>query len=61
MVHKNAIIEFMTDHPFVKSSEIMELLSLSQSRVKKLLAELHDEDIIVTDGSDKNRIYKLKS
>ena len=57
---KNEIIMYLTDHASVKNADIAELLGVKSTRVKQLLKELLDEDVIVAEGSNKNRIYKLK-
>ena len=36
------------------------MLGVSTSRVKKLIYDLIAEDAITSEGSNKNRIYKLK-
>ena len=59
--HKQAIIAYLTENVSAKSTEIAELLGLKPTRVKEILAEMAKEDIIVSEGGNKNRIYKLKS
>ena len=58
---KNAIIEYLTDHVFAKNTDIAELLGVKSTRVKQLLKELIDEGTVVTEGSNRNRTYRLKS
>ena len=57
---KNEIIMYLTDHASAKNADIAELLGVKSTRVKQLLKELLDEDVIVAEGSNKNRVYKLK-
>ena len=57
---KNEIIMYLTDHVSAKNADIAELLGVKSTRVKQLLKELLDEDVIVAEGSNKNRVYKLK-
>lgn len=57
---KNEIIMYLTDHASAKNADIAELLDVKSTRVKQLLKELLDEDVIVAEGSNKNRVYKLK-
>ncbi len=59
-IHKQAIIEYLTDNVSAKSSEIAELLGIGISRTKQILSEMVNDGIIVAEGSNKNRIYKLK-
>ena len=58
---KNEIIAYLTDHVSAKSADLAELLGVKSTRVKQLLKELLDDEIIVADGSNRNRTYKLKS
>ncbi len=59
-IHKQAIVEYLTDNVSAKSSEIAELLGVRISRTKQILSEMVNDEIIVAEGSNKNRIYKLK-
>ena len=56
-----AIIEYLTENVTAKSSEIAELIGLKQTRTKEILKKMIGEGIIITEGENKNRIYKLKS
>lgn len=60
-IQKSMIIEYLTDHANASASELSELLDVKTSRVKKLLYELIDENIIAAQGTNRNRKYKLKS
>ena len=59
--HKDAIVAYLTGNVTAKTSELMEVLNLKQSRVRKLLSELVEADIVVAEGNNKNRVYKLKA
>ena len=59
--YRYAIIEYLTENVTAKSSEIAELIGLKQTRTKEILKEMIGEGIIITEGENKNRIYKLKS
>ena len=59
-MQKEQIIKYMTDHATVRSSEIATLLGITVSRVKVLLADLQSDGIIVAEGANRNRVYKLK-
>ena len=61
VAHKQAIISYLTENVSAKSAEIAELLGLKPTRAKEILAEMADEKIIVAEGGNKNRVYKLKS
>ncbi|MBQ7838240.1 MAG: putative DNA binding domain-containing protein [Clostridia bacterium] len=61
LAHKQAIIEYLTTNASAKSSELAELVGLKSSRLKEILSEMISDDIIVPEGNNKNRRYKLKS
>ena len=58
---KNEIVAYLTDHISAKNTEFAEILGVKSTRVKQLLKELIDEGIIVAEGSNRNRTYRLKS
>ena len=58
---KQLIIVYLTDHPRAKSSEIAEFVNLKSSRVRDYLAELIAEGIVVAEGGNRNRTYRLKA
>ena len=58
---KRAIIGYLTDHIQATSSELSILLGVGQERTRKILRELVAEEIIVTEGANRNRLYKLKA
>lgn len=60
-IQKAMIIEHLTDHADATVAELSELLDVKTSRVKKLIYELIDENIIAAEGANRNRKYKLKS
>jgi predicted ArsR family transcriptional regulator len=55
------IIEYLTDHSAAKSAEIAEYVDLKPSRVRDYLAELIAEEIVVAEGGNRNRTYRLKA
>ena len=57
---KQAILDFMKGKDFVKASEIAEAIDRKSSRTRDYLGELVKEGLIITEGSNRNRIYKLK-
>lgn len=59
--NKQRIVEYLTDHPAAKSSEIANALFLETFRTQDYLNMLIVEDIVVTEGDDRNRRYNLKS
>jgi predicted transcriptional regulator len=58
---RQMIIEYLTDHSAAKSAEIAEYVDLKPSRVRDYLAELIAGEIVVAEGGNRNRTYRLKS
>lgn len=58
---KTKIIEYLTENIYGRTADFVELLNIKNSRVRELLAELAADDIIVPEGANKNRVYKLKA
>ncbi len=58
--HKHAIIEYLTDGTTAKSAELARLVGVKSSRVKVLLRELIASGVVVSEGANRNRIYRLK-
>ncbi len=58
---RELIIEYLTDHASAKSSEIAELLGVKGAWARRLLGELVKDDIVVAEGANRNRVYKLKA
>ena len=59
--NKTRIIEYLTEHISAKSSEIADYLGLKSSRTRDYLNELIADEIVVAEGSNRNRFYKLKA
>ena len=58
---KEEIITYLTDHISVISADIAELLGVKSTRAKKLLSELTAEEIVVAEGGNRNKTYKLNA
>lgn len=58
---KQLIIDYLTEHPFAGNIEIAEFIGLKPSRTRDYLAELVQEEIVIAEGGNKNRKYRLKS
>ena len=61
VAQKNAIISYLTDHPSAAGTELCELLDLKPTRMRTIMRELIAEDIVVAEGGNRNRTYRLKS
>ena len=58
---KETIIAYLTDTPEAKASSIAEFIGLKPSRTRDYLNELIAEGIVVAEGSNRNRTYRLKA
>ena len=58
---KEEIIAYLTDHPRAAASELCELLGVKPTRVRTLLRELIAEEIVIAEGGNRNRTYRLKA
>lgn len=58
---KDLIISYLTDHPSATGTDLCDLLSLKPTRVRTLLRGMIEEGIIVAEGGNRNRTYRLKS
>ncbi len=61
MTHKEAIVDYLTDHVTGSNADFRRISGLSAARVIMILKELLQEEIIVAEGTRRNRVYKLKS
>lgn len=60
-MHKEAIINYLTENVSATSVELADVLNLKQARVREILAELIADGYVVAIGQNKNRTYQLKS
>ncbi len=59
--HKVTIIDYLTDHVSATTSELATLLGLKASRAREILSSMAEEGVVVAQGSNRNRTYRLKS
>ena len=57
---KQAILDYMKGKEFVKARDIAEAINLKPSRTRDYLSELVKEGLIISEGSNRNRVYRLK-
>ncbi len=50
----------MKGKEFVKASDVAKAINLKPSRTRDYLGELVKDGLIIAEGSNRNRIYKLK-
>ena len=55
------VIEYLTREIKADCKTIAELLGISSPRARAVLTKMVKEEIVVTEGSNRNRTYKLKS
>ena len=60
-IQKEMIVEYLTDEASAKAAEIADLLNVSPQRARAVLSKMIAEDLIVADGANRNRTYRLKS
>jgi predicted HTH transcriptional regulator len=60
VVQEQAIINFLTNNPDAKTSEISEGVGLSKGRTRFYLQRLVQKEMVVADGETHNRTYRLK-
>jgi len=60
-IKRQMIVDYLTDHPVAKTAELAGYLGLKPSRVRDYLTELISEGIVVAEGGNRNRTYRLKS
>lgn len=59
-IHKEAIINYLTEYGSATSVELADILNLKQARVREILTELIADGYVVAMGQNKNRKYQLK-
>ena len=58
---KQSVIEYLTRKIQADCKTIADLLEISSPRARAVLAKMVKEEIIITEGGNRNRTYKLKS
>jgi DNA-binding PadR family transcriptional regulator len=43
----------------IKSSDLLDILDVKEERIKKLLQQLVSEGLIISEGGNRNRTYRL--
>lgn len=57
---KKAIVVYITEHIEVKVHEITELLDLRPTKAREILSEMIKDGILVSEGTERDTVYKLK-
>lgn len=58
---EETIIAYLTEHSGAKAFVITKYFGLKPSRTRDYLNELIADGIVVAEGGNKNRLYKLKA
>ena len=58
---RNTVIQYLTDHSSAKTAEIAEALDVSVPRARSILSKLIEEDVVIAEGANRNRKYRLKA
>lgn len=58
---KQSVIEYLTHEIQADCKTIADLLEISSPRARAVLTKMVKEEIIITEGGNRNRTYKLKS
>lgn len=60
-LYRETIISYLTENVTAKNSEISSLVGISIPRTRAILSDMVKDEILVTEGENRNRIYKLKT
>ena len=61
VAYREAILSYLTENVSAKCSELSALIGISDSRTRAVLSKMIEDNIIVAEGENKNRVYKLKA
>ena len=61
VAYREAIVAYLTENVSAKCSELSALIGISDTRTRAVLSKMIDDNILVAEGENRNRIYKLKS
>ncbi|MBQ4152828.1 MAG: AAA family ATPase, partial [Oscillospiraceae bacterium] len=61
VAYREAIVEYLTENVSAKCSELSALIGISDTRTRAVLSKMIDDNILVAEGENRNRIYKLKA
>lgn len=60
-MQKEKILSYLTEHSSATSAELGEMLGLQPTRVKTILRDMVADGIIITEGGNRNRNYRLQN
>ena len=53
------ILDYISDKQNIKSSDLLGILDVKEERIKKLLQQLIADGMIISEGGNRNRMYRL--
>ncbi|GHV06097.1 transcriptional regulator [Clostridia bacterium] len=56
---KQQIVEYLTRHEVCKAAELADLFGVTGARVRVLLSQLVEDGIVLSEGGNRNRTYRL--
>ena len=60
-IQKAVLINYLTENVSAGTKELAALLDISPAHVRKLLSQMAAEELIIKEGTNRNRTYRLKS
>ena len=61
VAYREAIVAYLTEKVSAKCSELSVLIGISDSRTRAVLSKMIEDNILATEGENRNRVYKLKA
>ncbi len=61
LAQREAVIDYLTIHVSAKNTELAELLDLKPTRIREIMKGLIEDGVVVTEGDNKSRVYRLKA
>ena len=59
-LQKETIIEYLTEKVAATTKEIAVLLGVKEARARRVLSGLIEDNIVLAEGANRNRVYRLK-
>ena len=56
----NMIIQYLEKNSPAKTNDISEWIGLSARRTREILKQMMEDKIIIAQGQNRNRVYRLK-
>ena len=56
---RDTIVEYVKQNEVIRSSDLLEVLNVGGQRIRKLLLELVNEGVLIAEGGNRNRTYRL--